>query len=178
MANLIMSLDDIAIFISNLICEITGLPQDKVLLMYAIRGQSVFDINTNACYVTVKNEDEISSIFKNRSKEYNAESESYIISQQSTRMLSIEMVFYGPNCLEYATQVNEMLYSNNYKLQLDNQNLFIVPDRTMGPQLTRELSNTRWYKRADLKLRMYNPVCVEEEVKPFTSTNINLEFDF
>lgn len=178
MAEVIDSLDNIAIFISDLICEITGLPQDKVLLMYATRGQSGFDINTDACYVTVKNEDDIVNIFKNRSKEYNVESESYIISQQSTRMLSIEMVFYGPNCLEYATQVNEMFYSNSYKLQLDNQNLFIVPDRTMGPQLTRELSNTRWYKRTDLKLRMYNPVYVEEEIKPFTSTNINLEFDF
>lgn len=171
------SLQQIEILLADLVQNILSLPDNCVLLMYSQRGQASKDINTDVAYVSVTPEIDERQTFKNREYVYNEESKQYTISQQSSRTIYASFVFYGPNCSENCTKFCESLFLDSSKLVLQQNYLSLVPERIEGPTLTRELYNSRWYRRCDLRVFFYNTLVVQENVNTFASTDINISFD-
>ena len=171
------SLQSIELFFADLVQNYLQFPENNVLLMYSQRGQVSRDINVDVCYISVTPEIDERQSFKNRENVYDEQSETYTINQQSSRTLYVSFVFYGPNSSENCLKISEMMYLNSTKLQLDKQYLYLVPERTEGPTLNRELYNSRWYRRSDLKMYFYNTVVIQESANTFNSVNINTVFN-
>lgn len=169
--------EQLSLFFADLIEAITGLPDDKTLLQYDQMGKASANINTDIAYVNVVNEPDERTIFKNRTKEFDSETNTYTIYQQASRTLNLHVVFYGPNCMELCTTFSESLYHESIKLKLRQNYLSIVPDSTNGPIFMPENRNGQWFKRCDFNIRLYNTVITTETVGIFSGTNINLEFD-
>ena len=175
MPDLIYSLNDIEVFLADLLSELTGLDSKKVLIQHSEFGQVSSKINEDVCYVNVDSVNDYREIFKNREKEYNASTETFTFSQQGTRTLRASFIFYGPNASKLAFVFNERMYFSSTKLNLANNNLFLVPESSKGPVTLHEVINARWWKRCDLTLDFYNPIVVEEEVNSFKEFDIRTE---
>lgn len=71
----------------------------------------------------------------------------------------------------------KVFYFPNFEYIINNNNLYLVPDRTVGPSRVPELYNGRWWQRSDLELRFYNSVVVETNVDRIVEADIRLEAD-
>ena len=177
MAALMQTMEELSLLFADFVSNITGLPSNKVLLMYDQRGKGSQNINTNVVYVNATQEEDNSLKFKNRTKEINEEGTAYIYSQQASRTINIKLVFYGPDCQELSQTVNGMVYFESSRLFFEKNHLAFIPDGTSGPTYLPELFNAQWFKRCDLNLRFYNTISVEETVDIFESANITTTFD-
>lgn len=177
MANVIDKLEDIELFLADIVCDMIGLEQENVLIQYVTEGQPSFDIEQDICFVKVAQEIDERDIYKTRKMVYNKNNDNFDYKQYSQRTLNAHFIFYGPNCYELCKLLNESFYFPNFEYIINNNNLYLVPDRTVGPNRVPELYNGRWWQRSDLELRFYNSVVVETNVDRIVEADIRLEAD-
>lgn len=177
MANNIVSLDTFDLLFADFIQSSLNLNDDQVLISYQEKGQKSSKISEDVVYVKVLNEQDEVGIYKNRSSSYDPETEQVTISQTAMRMLLLQVVFYGPNSEVLATTLNEIMYTDNAKQFLYNNNLSLVPIKTSPPMKSYEKINERWWHREDLKLYFYNSVTIEEVVSTVQKANISINYD-
>lgn len=175
MAQILQSIDELELFFADLIMAMTGLNEKAVLIQYQPQGQPSSKIGEDVAYVKVTPEPDERGLYKNRKKVYNSDSETYTFLQQSSRTLTLHVVFYGPHCYELCTTMNEKFYFNDYQVQMRQNYLSIVPDRTNGPIRLPEQHNGQWWQRCDIELRFYNTVAIEETVSTFKEFDIRTE---
>lgn len=178
MANKLTPLKELELFFADMITSLLELEQDHVLLQYARQGQPASKINENYVYVRVFPENDERTIYKNRKVVYNETDGTRAIQQHAQRTLTLGTIFYGPDCASNAMLFNEKLYLPEQKLVLDQQGLFLVPDRTFGPTRNPEFHNGQWFERADMEHRFYEEVIVEEKVESFENADIRMEVDY
>lgn len=172
---ILQSAQELEDYFAELLTNLTGLPEDKVLLQHQPEGQPSSSKDQDVLYIEVTFVPDERENFKNRFKTYNTENEGYTFTQQAQRTLSVQFVFYGPNSSELATLVNEKVYFQDQKLSFQRNHLALVPDRTEGPLRMHENYNGQWYDRCDLTLYFYNTLQVEEEVGTFAEYDIRTE---
>lgn len=172
MANLNQTMEQLSLLFADFVSTLTGLDENKVLLMYDQRGKGSQNINTNVAYVNVTNEVDDNLKFKNRTKEFNKETNEYVFTQQASRTINLKVVFYGPNCQELAQLLNEKIYFESSRHFLANNYLSLIPSSTDGPTYLPELYNAQWFKRCDINLKFYNTISVEEVIPAFEDANI------
>lgn len=66
MANVIDKLEDIELFLADIVCDMVGLDQKNVLIQYLTDGQPSFDIEQDICFVKVAQEIDERDIYKTR----------------------------------------------------------------------------------------------------------------
>ena len=66
MANKIDKLEDIELFLADIVCDMVGLDQKNVLIQYLTDGQPSFDIEQDICFVKVAQEIDERDIYKTR----------------------------------------------------------------------------------------------------------------
>ena len=66
MANKIDKLEDIELFLADIVCDMVGLDQENVLIQYPTEGQPSFDIDQDICFVKVAQEIDERDIYKIR----------------------------------------------------------------------------------------------------------------
>ena len=169
------SLEEIRKFLADLVESILGLPQNKVLLQYRAEGQPMPKFGENIVFVNVQPELDERDIYKVREEKYNTENDNFEYAQKSQRTLLAQFVLYGDKSSEYAKLLNESIYFPNYEYMINNFGLYLVPDRTIGPNYIPELLNGRWWSRADLQIRFYNPVSVKTTVERIKDITITVE---
>lgn len=172
MANLNQTMEQLSLLFADFVSTLTGLDENKVLLMYDQRGKGSQNINTNVAYVNVTNEVDDNIKFKNRTKEFNQETNEYTFTQQASRTINLKVVFYGPNCQELAQLLNEKIYFESSRHFLAKNYLSLIPSSTDGPTYLPELYNAQWFKRCDINLKFYNTISVEEVIPAFENANI------
>ena len=177
MESVFQSIKELKLFFADLITTMTGLQSNRVLIQFPERGSATQDINTNMIYIDIEDETDIRNIYKTREKVYSGQDNTYKIQQQSTRTLCLRLIGYGKDIYEFMRVISEKMYFDSIKLFLDQNYLYLIPDRSNGPTYTHELKNDRWYQRADLELRFYNPIVVEDKVGIFSGANINIKID-
>lgn len=177
MAQIFQTLDDLENYFADLFTALTGLPEDMVLIQYEPEGQPTVGKMVDALYVEVSPVQDDKVNFKNRHRAYNSETEGYTTTQQATRTLSVNLIFYGPKCSELAALVNEKIYFQEQKHSLDLNHLSLIPSMTDGPRRVHEEYSGQWWYRCDLTLYFYNTIQVEEEVGTFKEYDIRTEVD-
>lgn len=177
MSEVLQSTKEIELIFADLSQNILSMQDDQVLLMYRERGQSSYDINKDVLYISANLEYDERNSFKNRNYTYNGIEDKFDVSQQSSRTLYIKFIFYGPNCSENCFRLLENFFFEDIRDQLRLNNLNIIPERTYGPVNSREMKNSRWYKRCDMNVYFYNTISVETKANYFESTNIEIKFD-
>lgn len=173
----ITSLSSFDLLFADFIQEKLELQGDKVLISFSEEGQKSSKINENICYVKTFIEQDQVSLFKNRGKEYDSKTEQVTFTQSAMRTLMLQVVFYGPDSDRLCTLLNELVYTNNSKEFFYKNGLALIPDRTSFPYFTKEMVNSRWWNRADLKLHFYNSVVVKEVTPIIDGYNIIIKTD-
>ncbi len=169
------TLEEIRLFVADIVCDILGLKQDKVLLQYRAEGQPMPKFGEDVVFVNVQPAPDERDIYKNRFTKYNAENDNFEYIQKSQRTLTVQLVFYGNHSSEYAKLLYESVYSPVHEYEFNNFGLCLVPDRTMGVQYVPELVNSRWWERADLQLMFYSPVCIKDTIERIKDVDIKIE---
>lgn len=177
MATILKTTKQLELFFADLVCSLTGMEDNKVLLQYSTKGKPAANINTNIAYVTVAPDNDERFIYKRRYKAYNSSNNTYSYAQQSQRTLRLFIIFYGPDCVELCTTFYEKLYFSSTKLILQSQSLAIVPDKTIGPTRIDEPRNGQWFKRCDIDIKFYDLIQIEEEVETFAEINVETVID-
>lgn len=177
MAQILQTIDELELFFADLVSSILSLDQSKALIQYEVQGQPSCKITDDAVYLKITPEPDERAIYKSRNMVYNDTDETFTFSQQSTRTLTLHAVFYGPNCYELCTQMNEAFYMQSSQLLFSQNYLSIVPDRTNGPIRLPEFHNGQWWQRCDIEVRFYNTIQFEETVNSFSSFDIRTEVD-
>lgn len=177
MAEILQTIDELEILFADLVCSTTGLADDKVLIQNSQQGQPAEAIDADTCYVKVSPDFDDRGLYKNRRMVYNSNKATYTVSQQSYRTLTLQTVFYGPNCYENAYRFNEKLYFQAQQLLLKQNYLALIPDRTAGPTRLNEQRNGLWYQRCDLETRFYNAINIEEVINTFEDIILAMEVD-
>ena len=177
MAQRLQTIEEIETLFADLICSLTELPSDKVLIQYEPQGQPSAKRSEDVVYVEADIVPEDREAFKVRTRTYSEQSEKYTYSQQAQRTLSIQLVFYGPHAPELATVVNEKMYFESQRIFLKKNNLSLIPTQTDGPRKLHENYNGQWWQRCDLILQFYNAVIVDDIVNTFESYDIRTEVE-
>lgn len=175
MSHILQTVETLETFFADLVSSQTGLAPEKVLIQYQPQGQPSSKLGDNVAYVKITPEADERGLYKNRDRVYNSDNETFTFFQQSTRTITLHVVFYGQQCSELCTLFNEKLYFNDVQVQLRQSYLSLVPDRTNGPIRLPENHNGQWWERCDIELRFYNTVLIEETVSTFKEIDIRTE---
>lgn len=174
MADNIVSLDSLDDLFADFIQTSLGLSSNQVLISYPEKGQKSSSINEDVVYVKTFQEEDESSFHKNRTKSYNPETQKMVFSQTSMRKLLLHVVFYGYNSDTLSAKLNELFHFSSTVDFLWNNNLSLIPDQVDYRNKIYEKINERWWKRVDLKIRLYNSITVEETTDIITSGDIKI----
>lgn len=177
LAEIIQTMDELELFFADLITEVLDIDENKVLIQHKRYGQPTNKYEDTVCYICVTQEQDSNNKFKNRSKTYNSEKEEFTYLQQSSRVLKLNLIFYGPESLEYAAKLNEKMYFESVKYSLAKKYIYFIPESTFGPTKIQEVHNGQWFDRADIDFRFYNTIQTEETVKTFKEFDIRTEVD-
>lgn len=175
MATVFQTIDQLETLFAGIVTDITGLPENCVLIQYQSEGQPSSRIGENVAYVSVSQKYDSPSIYKSRTRNYNTADETYTYTQKAGRTLSLQVIFYGPDCYELCALFNEKMYFENTRYLLSKNNLSFIPDRTSGPVRLTEFHNERWWQRCDTTLEFYNLIVTEEIVGTFKELDIKTE---
>lgn len=156
-----MVLKDIEDIIRKVTLEILGLPDDettasRVRISWGQIGAPAWGINDNVTFIRVYQADDP----YNRPKDIqyqNNDVSCLIRSENYTRVIAVDWIFYGPSGFDDADIIRNGL-SKNETLIINN--LFFVYDRAT-PTRTPELFNNQWYERSNFTGRFYEQVSRE-----------------
>ena len=177
MAEIFQTFDELELFFADTISEVLPMDSNKVLIQHKRYGQPTNKYTDTICYVYVSQEQDEHVRFKNRSYKYNKEDETLTYTQQASRVLKLNLIFYGPESLSYASRLNEKMYFENTKYILAKEKLYLIPESIVGPTKLQEIHNGQWFDRADIDFRFYNTIQVEEIVGTFKEYDIRTEVD-
>lgn len=167
--------EELSNFFADLVENMLGLTQDKVLIQYQAEGQPMPKFGENVVFVNVQPEIDERNIYKSRTEIYDEKNDNFVYTQKAQRTLVVEFVFYGSKANENAKLVNESMYFPNYEYMLSKYDLALVPDRTDGPHKMPELVNGRWWNRSDLRMRFYNLVSYKTTIDRIADVEITVE---
>lgn len=171
----IISLDQLDILFATFVQKKLNLPRGKVLISYPQRGQISSKIDEDVCYIKVLDEPDERHIWKNRKQE--VKGEQIKVTQYTMRTLVVNFIFYGPNSDNLSTNLNEIMYFDSTKQFLYENDLALIPDKTVQPTIHFEKINEQWWHRSDLKLYFYNSISTEDILDTISSVDIKFKYD-
>lgn len=174
MANNIVSLNQLDILFAKFVQDKLNLPNGKVRISNQRRGQISSKIDEDVCYVKVFDEPDERHIWKNRKQE--VKEEQIKVTQYTMRTLMVQFIFYGPNADNNSTLINESFYFDSTKQFLYENNLALIPDKTVQPQIHYERINEQWWSRSDLKIYLYNSISTEETLDIISDVDIKFRY--
>jgi hypothetical protein len=69
-----------------------------------------------------------------------------------TRVVSLNLIFYGPNSFENAQTVRDGVFRDTYRFLLTQEKIYLIPD-IVSPRRAPEQFASQWWERVDLELR-------------------------
>jgi hypothetical protein len=90
-----------------------------------------------------------------------------------TRIISLAMVFYGPNSFDKAQLVRDGVFKDTYRLSLAQDKIYPIPD-IIAPKRFPEAFQGRWWERTDLEIRFNEGVKKNQEISVIESAEIVL----
>ena len=175
MAANIVSADALKSWFADFVQERLELSDNQVLIQNQQQGQPSFQINDQIAFVNVQFEPDPVNQYKNRSKKNNDDG-SVTISQSAMRVVTLGVIFYGPNCDVLAATLLDRMYQDSTKQILSKSNMHFIPDKTQITSPIYENFNCQWWGRSDVKLYFYASTEVSETVGTIQSLNIITKF--
>lgn len=90
-----------------------------------------------------------------------------------TRQLEVGYIIYGPNSWSNAVNIRNKIFYQEHHDTLAKKNIYLVPNFN-PPRRMPELWQGQWYERADLAMRFYELVVVNEPIPSLKSVEIGL----
>lgn len=171
----IIPLDQLDILFANFVQQKLNLEEGKVLISYPQRGQISSKIDEDVCYIKVLDEPDERHIWKNRKTE--VVGEQIKVTQYTMRTLVVQFIFYGPNSDNLSTTLNELMYFDSTKQFLYENELSLIPDKTVQPAIHYEKINEQWWHRSDLKIYLYNSISTEDTLDTISDVNIQFKYN-
>lgn len=160
MADNIISLDALDLLFAGFILSKLELTKDQIRISFAQKGQISSKIDEDRCYLKFFDEPDERHIWKNR--KYTSVDDKVKVTQYTMRTLKLQVIFYGPKADEYSTKLNEAMYFDSTKEFLRENNLALIPEKTVQPKIHYEKINEQWWHRSDLNLYFYNSIFTED----------------
>ena len=176
MADNIKSLNSLDILFADFVQNELGLNGNQVLISYPQRGQKSSQIDSDVCYIKFFDEPDERHIWKNRKVE-TIDGGKIKVTQFTMRTLKLQLIFYGPNADKFSIKINEEMYHDSTKQFLFENDLSLIPEKTVQPRIHYEKINEQWWNRSDLILYFYDSISTEDIVDTITDVNIKYKYE-
>lgn len=177
MATNIISMNDVDTLFAQFVQNLTGLPENKVLISYSTSGQISSSIDENVAYVHSSYKANEINKFKQRREEYKENINKITITQYAMRVLNVQVIFYGPNSEQLSQLVYESLFMEEAKEFLYKNNLSLIPDLTEIGPINHEKINERWWSRSDLNIGLYGSISIDSDVYTIEKLDTSIKTD-
>ena len=149
--------------------EKTGSPADYSNAAYAavrvawpIYGAPAWKVSEDVVFIHVTEEDE--PINRQREVVY-TDSGLYTLDEEIsyTRVLSLNLIFYGPTSFHNAQLVRDSVFRETYRRVLSQNKIFLIPD-IVAPRRAPEPFQSQWWERTDLDLSFNEKIKKTDEI--------------
>jgi len=149
--------------------EKTGSPADYSEAAYtAVRvawptyGAPAWKITDDVAFIhTIEDDDPIN---RQREVEYSENGPTELDEEVSyTRVLSLNVIFYGPTSFHNAQVVRDGMFREKYRRVLSQNNIYLIPD-IVSPRRAPELFQSQWWERTDLDLSFNEKIKKTDEI--------------
>ena len=155
----------------------TGSPADYdptafyfVRVSWPTEGAPAWKITEDIVFIRVVEEDH--AINREREVE-NTRVDDLLLNEKTsyTRVVSLAMVFYGPNSFEHAQTVRDGVFDDRYRLPLAKEKIFPIPD-IVAPRRIPEAFQAQYWERTDLELRFNEKISKNRDISTIGSAEI------
>jgi len=173
-----LTLEQINDVIQPLTCGMMGLgPLDanQVRVEWPTQGQP-FGVTPkqDVCYLACTLEDGLYNKVRNKTLSGMGSTDDPLMESWTyTRIWRIAWTLYGPNSLDRARQIWSAMFLDYFNDQLNESNLFPVPDPA-EPMRVPELINAEWWERCDFAITMYENVTETIQDSAVTSVEVKV----
>ena len=164
------------IMIMNILGLLHGSPIDYLTPAKAVRvswptdGAPAWGITEDIVFLRTTEDDD--PINRQRESKYsNKDGQSLNDEVSYTRVISLNLVFYGPNSFKNAQIVRDGVFQDNYRRLLAKDKIYLIPD-IPSPQRAPELFQGKWWERTDLELRFNEKIIKVNEIGNIDSVEI------
>jgi len=174
MSGVYLTLKQMEILFQALVLDIlgyekTGSPADYSNAAYAavrvawpIYGAPAWKVSEDVVFIHVTEEDE--PINRQREVVY-TDSGLYTLDEEIsyTRVLSLNLIFYGPTSFHNAQLVRDSVFRETYRRVLSQNKIFLIPD-IVAPRRAPEPFQSQWWERTDLDLSFNEKIKKTDEI--------------
>lgn len=173
----IKSLNDYDTFWADFVCKVTNLNRDFVLISFQQNGQIAPKINQNFAYIHTELRNSYVSDYKERLYKYDNDSDSIVYNQDTMRLLSVAISFYGKDSDILSTLFSQSLGLPNWLLHLNQNKIAVLPNSHSIVKI-HERINERWWDRCDLKFDFYDISEIKQNVDYIKDIDLEIYHDF
>jgi len=155
---------------------LTGSPIDYESAAYFVRvawptdGAPAWKVTENITFIrTVEEDDPV-----NRQREVvHTRVDDLTLNEETkyTRVISLNIIFYGPNSWENAQTVRDGIFNDHYRLPLAKDKLYPIPD-IISPNRVPEAFQNRWWERVDLEVRFNEAIVKNQNIGTIESVEV------
>ncbi|CQR71679.1 hypothetical protein SOV_04750 [Sporomusa ovata DSM 2662] len=148
---------------------------NKVRISWPTEGAPSWKIDEDVIFLRIYEQDDEFNVI--RDTVYQAIDQDNI--QQSnayTRVLRAHWFCYGPNSFDNASRIRNLLYVDQYRQPLADNQIFLIP-RIDTPHRSPELFAGQWWERTDLAANFNELVRFDSEVPYLKSAEITVGSD-
>lgn len=178
MDELVYSSSSLNDFFANYITDVLEFDESKVIIQHEVNGNPFQKIDENRIYVENYFSNDENSTFKNRTQFYDEDKKVFVTSQQSTRVVEFNIIFYGPDSDTLLYRLKENLYFSESKIKFENNHMFLIPDSINVTSRLFEKYGNRWWQRSDLHVSFYVTFSVNETNNYYDRFDIRIKEDF
>lgn len=149
--------------------EATGSPADyseaaytDVRLSWPTEGAPSWEVDEDVVFLRVFEGDDF--INRQRETKVTALTDTTLNEETTyTRVVELNLIFYGPNSFDRAQTIRDSFYYDEYHWQLAQSSIYMIPN-IEAPRRVPEAFQGQWWERADLTLRFNEKIAKNRSI--------------
>lgn len=157
---------------------LTSSPVDYDAASYFVRvswpttGAPAWKITEDICFLRVTEEDDPINRQREDVDSYDS-TISLVRSTSYTRVISLAIIFYGPNSWDHAKIVRDGIFKDLYRFPLVREKIYPLTE-IVAPRRVPEPFQSQWWERIDLELRFNEGVIDNADISIIDSAEVAL----
>ena len=177
MPDTINSLQQLNILFQNLIIDMLGFEKTgspaayseaafkAVRISWPTGGAPAWKVTDDVCFIKVSEEDDkYNRLRESKYEDITGDTENIFSETWYTRVISLNLVIYGPNSWSNAMLIRDSIYKYESQTTLKDNNLHLIPNIS-SPVRFPELFSAQWWERVDIGF-LFNELVIREDIAP------------
>jgi hypothetical protein len=149
--------------------------KNNVRISWPEEGQPAWEITEDLVFLRCYEINDSINKEREHTDEYQVSPDEFARDTKYSIVMAVDVILYGPNSFENARNIRDGIFSENIKLILKQNDIYLKPkEDQITPKRADEYFEGRWWRRTDIGFRFNEKMVVSTTIPAIDSVNIGI----